>query len=235
MQSISRCILIRRSIFLMQLPASTASGNLDMEKVATGKPLLFWWFVFLATVFLVAWSLFLGYRAGPLTLGIHEMLVLGLGKLEAGSFLMPGLLLGIGASLGASGTRQSIGYGLVGAILIASVATVFFGTDAIAQFKVAVEQPPQGIEGLAVPDSTFALVVAILFLVVSPFFYAFGPLALAMVATCILAHFALDWLNERSLPWQRGEDNDENWLRSSFVGGALVLAVSVWMFASPFI
>jgi hypothetical protein len=221
------------NLFDAASPLQLQAEILDMETVATGKPLLFWWFVLLAAAFHIAWSLFLGYRAGPLTPGIYEMFVLGLGKLEAGSFFLPGLLLGIGASLGASGTRQSIAYGLVGAILIATVAAVFYGADAIADFKADVMQPPPGIEGLAVSDSTFVLVVAILTLVISSFFYAFGPLALAMAATCVLAHLALDWINERPLPWRRSEGNDANWLGNNFVGGTLILAISVWIFAWP--
>ena len=122
--------------------------------------------------------------------GVYETFKFGLGTLEAGSFFMPGLLLGIGASLGASGAKQSIGYGLVGAILIATAAASFYGADAIAEFKAAVMQPPQAIEGLAVPDSTFALAVAILSLIFSSIFRAFVPLAVAMAATCILVHLA---------------------------------------------
>jgi hypothetical protein len=206
-----------------------------METVTTGKPLLFWWFVFLAAAFLITWSLFAGYSAGPPSPGVYEMLVVGLGKLEAGSFFMPGLILGIGASLGASSARQSIGYGLVGAMLIATAAGMFYGADAIADFKVDVMRPPQGIEGLAVPDSTFVLAIAILTLVVSSFFYAFGPLSLAMAATCVLMHLALDWLNEIPLPWQRGKDNDENWPGNDFIGGVLILAAAVWIFAWPLV
>ena len=66
-------------------------------------------------------------------------------------------------------------------------------------------EPPPGIDGLAVPDPTFPLVVGILLLVISSFFYAFGPLALAMAATCILAHLILDWLNDLPLPCRRAK------------------------------
>lgn len=206
-----------------------------MEKVAAGKPLLFWWFVFLAAAFLITWSLVVGYRAAPPATGIFETFKLGLGTLEAGSFFMPGLLLGIGASLGASGAKQSIGYGLVGAILIATLAAAFCGTDAIADFKADVMQPPQGSEGLAVADSIFALAVAILSLIFSSIFHAFVPLALAMAATCILVHLVRSRLNEIPLPWQRGEDRRESLFSNDMIGGVLILAVSAWMFASPFI
>ena len=203
-----------------------------MELAVTGRPFLFWWSVLLAVAFFIAWCLFLGQLAGPVKPGIFEMFKLGLGTLKSGSFFVPGLILGVGASLGASGARQSIGYGLLGAILIASVVAVFYGVDVITSYKsvqAAAVNPPPGIEGLEkVPDPTTLVTVGVVVLFISSFFYAFGPLALAMAATCILAHLTLDWLNDLPLPWQ-----DEDWLGNDFAGGALVIAISVWIFAWP--
>ena len=207
-----------------------------MELAFTGRPPLFWWSALLAVVFFIAWCLFLGHLAGPMRPGIFEMFKLGLGTLKSGSFFAPGLILGVGASLGASGARQSIGYGLLGAILIASVVAVFYGVDVLTSYQSAqadAVKPPPGIEGLEVPGTTFVLVIGIIFFLISSFLYAFGPLALAMAATCILVHLTLDWLNELPLPWQSGENQYENWLSNDVAGGALILAVSVWIFAWP--
>ncbi|MDO8353852.1 MAG: hypothetical protein Q7T14_10340, partial [Aestuariivirga sp.] len=161
----------------------------------------------------------------------------GLGTLKSGSFFVPGLILGVGASLGASGARQSIGYGLLGAILIASLVAVFYGVDVITSYKsaeAAAVNPPPGIEGLEeVPDPTSLVGFAIVVLFISSFFYAFGPLTLAMAATCLLTHLTLDWLNDLPLPWQSGDNQDENWLSNDVAGGALIIAASVWIFAWP--
>lgn len=207
-----------------------------MELAATGRPPLFWWSALLAVIFFIAWCLFLGHLAGPVRLGIFEMFKLGLGTLKAGSFFVPGLILGVGASLGASGAKQSIGYGLLGAILIASVVAVFYGVDVLTSYNAAqadAVQPPPGIEGVTVPDSTHLVGVGVVVLMISSFFYAFGPLTLAMAATCILVHLTLDWLNELPLPWQASENQNEAWLSNDVAGGALILAISVWIFAWP--
>ena len=207
-----------------------------MELAATVRPPLFWWSALLAMFFFIAWCLFLGHLAGPVRPGIFEMFKLGLGTLKSGSFFVPGLILGVGASLGASGAKQSIGYGLLGALLIASVVAVFNGMDVLTSYQSAqadAVKPPPGIEELAVPGSTFVVVVGIVYFLIATFLYAFGPLVLAMAATCILAHLTLDWLNELPLPWQSGEDQDEAWLSKDVAGGALILAVSVWIFAWP--
>lgn len=210
--------------------------NKDMELAVTGRPPLFWWSALLAVIFFITWCLLLGHLAGPVRPGIFEMFKLGLGTLKSGSFFVPGLILGVGASLGASGTRQSIGYGLLGALLIASVAAVFNGVDVLTSYQSAqadAVKPPSGIEELAMPGSTFVVVVGIVYFLIATFLYAFGPLVLAMAATCILAHLTLDWLNELPLPWQASEDQDEAWLSKDLAGGALILAVSVWIFAWP--
>ena len=76
-----------------------------------------------------------------------------------------------------------------------------------------------------------AVGVAVLF--ISSFFYAFGPLTLAMAATCLLMHLMLDWLNDLPWPWQGGENMDENWLSNDVAGGALILAAAAWIFVWP--
>lgn len=204
-----------------------------MEHAATERPPLFWWSAALAVMFFIAWCLVLSHLAGPAKPGIFEMFKLGLGRLKSGSFLVPGLILGLGASLGASGAKQSIGYGLVGAILIASLVAVFYGVDVITSYNsapAAAANPPPGVEGMeAVPNPTTFVTVGVVVLFISSFFYAFGPLVLAMAATCILAHLTLDWLNDLPLPWQQ----DEDWLSNDVAGGALIIALSVWIFAWP--
>lgn len=207
-----------------------------MEIAAAQRPPLFWWSALLALMFFIAWCLVLGHLAGPAKPGFFEMFKLGLGTLKSGSFFVPGLILGIGASLGAAGAKQSIGYGLLGAILIASVVAVFYGVDIVTSYKAAqtgAVQPPPGIEGLGGPDPTSMVAIGVVVLFISTFFYAFGPLTLAMAATCILVHLTLDWLNDLPLPWQGGESLDEAWLSNDVAGGALILAVSVWIFAWP--
>ena len=207
-----------------------------MELAATGRPPLFWWSALLAVIFFITWCLFLGHLASPVRPGIFEMFKLGLGTLKAGSFFVPGLILGVGASLGASGAKQSIGYGLLGAILIASVVAVFYGVDVLTSYSAAqadAVQPPPGIEGVTAPDSRHLVGVGVVVLMIASFFYAFGPLTLAMAATCILVHLILDWLNDLPLPWQASENQAEAWLSNDVAGGALILAVSVWIFAWP--
>ena len=121
------------------------------EYAAAERPPLFWWSALLALIFFVAWCFVLGHFAGPAKPGFFEMFKVGLGTLKSGSFLVPGLILGIGASLGATGAKQSIGYGLLGAISIASLVAIFYGVDVTTSYQSAqatAVNPPPGIEGM---------------------------------------------------------------------------------------
>lgn len=198
---------------------------------------LYWPSVGLATFTILAMAYFAGAPGADVEAAgvpsIVSHLANGMSGFRHLHYAPAGLVLAIGASLGAPTARHSLVWIGIGAAIIAVVPLLITLYQLAAGYGAGLQDsaanPPvpgtYDMTGLAIATVTLGLLVSIpLF-----FFASAMPIALAAAASSIIIHFGLDRLNGLPLPWQtEDEDSGGEWVYE-IGGGVAIIAIATYL------
>jgi hypothetical protein len=142
-----------------------------------------------------------------------------LGQLLPRHYLLPGLILGLGASLGEETIKRSMRHVMLGAVIIAAASVLFFLID--YGFTIV---------GMRNADEVSGGATSFFMIFLSPIvaIWQFAPLMLGGIATAIITHAILNAVNDMPMPWaEEGASYD-------VIGGGMVLAAAGVIFFMPY-